>query len=106
MFSLTKPNIYLILYKDTYYDGLSVRNGWMRSSFLKIQKNGYRISYGYNFIPIDEIEPLRLKIFQELFLYHMEKTKFKMNVVEIDEMLLLNYDDLIAYITVQKMADI
>lgn len=36
----------------------------------------------------------------------MEKTKFKMNVVEIDEMLLLNYDDLIAYITVQKMADI
>lgn len=75
-------------------------------SLLKIQKNGYRISYGYNFIPIDEIEPLRLKIFQELFLYHMEKTKFKMNVVEIDEMLLLDYDDLIAYITVQKMADI
>lgn len=73
---------------------------------LKFHKNGYRIAYNYMFTPIDEVEPLRLKIFQELFLYYIEKTKFKMNVIEMDEILLLDYDDLIAYITVQKMADI
>ena len=73
---------------------------------LKFHKNGYRISYNYMFTPIDDIKPLRLKLFQELFLYYMDKTKFKINVLEMDEMLLLNYDDLIAYITVQKMVDI
>lgn len=75
-------------------------------SLLKLQKNGYRIAYNYNFIPVDDMKPLRLKLFQELFLYHIEKTKFKMDVVAKDEMLLLDYDDLLAYITVQKMVDI
>jgi hypothetical protein len=75
-------------------------------SLLKIQKNGYRIAYEYKFIPVDDMTHFRLKLFQELFLYHIEKTKFKMDVVAMDEMLLLDYDDLLAYITVQKMVDI
>lgn len=75
-------------------------------SLLKLQKNKHRIAYNYNFIPVDDMKPLRLKMFQELFLYHIEKTKFKMDVVAMDEMLLLDYDDLLAYITVQKMVDI
>lgn len=75
-------------------------------SLLKLQKNEHRIAYNYNFIPVDDMLPLRLKLFQEFFLYHIEKTKFKMDVVTMDEMLLLDYDDLLAYITVQKMVDI
>lgn len=75
-------------------------------SLLKFQKNKYRIAYNNNFIPVNDMMPLRLKLFQELFLYHIERTKFKMDVVTMDEILLLDYDDLLAYITVQKMSDI
>lgn len=73
---------------------------------LKLNKNGHRIAYNYMFIPVNEMKPLRLKLFQELFLYHVEKTKFKIDVIKMDELLLMDYDDLIAYITVQKMVDI
>jgi len=112
-----------VIYKNPYYELKSLSNHPTLNigayahtptasfyskgkSLLKIHKNGYRIAYGYNFIPVDDIKPLRLKLFQELFLYHIQKTKFKMDVVAMDEMLLLDYDDLLAYITVQKMVDI
>jgi hypothetical protein len=73
---------------------------------LKFNKNGINFTYNNVVIPCDYIEKLRLKIFQELLFYYMDKTSFKMNIMGRDELILLSYDDLLRSINVQQMVDI
>jgi hypothetical protein len=73
---------------------------------LKFNKNGVNLTYNNVVIPCEYTETLRLKIFQELLFYYMDKTRFKMNIMSRDELILLSYDDLLRYINVQQMVDI
>lgn len=73
---------------------------------LKFNKNSINFTYNNVVIPCQYTETVRLKIFQELLFYYMDKTRFKMNIMSRDELILLSYDDLLRYINVQQMVDI
>lgn len=73
---------------------------------MKLQHDGITIVSLELKPAIKDKDAIKLKLFQSLVLYYMSKTGFKIDNLEIDDILALSYDDLVRQITLQKMVDI
>lgn len=78
---------------------------------LRIRQTGYYSTVFYSTYKMEteknrDIQDVKLRIFQELLFYYMKNTNFKFSELTRDELIVLSYEHLLSYITVQKMVDI
>jgi hypothetical protein len=73
--------------------------------FRILQKNNEFYSASLNGLDTD-LSFLKSKIFEPFFVYHMEKKKMQMDIMPMEELFSMKYEDIIDYIKVQQMVDI